>query len=535
MRSAKPIGPKWVNCPRLCRMRATLASPDLFARLTAEIVASSDATVEVPTPSTGETLHSLPQSSAADVLDATARARIAQLAWARAGFAERRRVLLRAHDLVLERRELLLDLIQLESGKTRGQAFEEVFQAASVTRFNALEARRVLRGGARRGGIPTVLTASVRYRPKGVAGVITPWNYALSLAAMDVVPALAAGCAVVQKADDQGALSILALRRAFIDAGVPEALWAVVTGPAAEVGEAVTDVADYICFTGSTATGRKVAEKAGRRLVGASLELGGKNALLVLDDAEPVDAARGAAHAAFSAMGQLCVSVERFYVDRKVAGAFQRELVTRLQGAALGSELEYRADYGSLTSAAQLARVQAHLDDAVAKGATVLVGGTARPDLGPWFFEPTVLTGVTPEMSVYADETFGAIASLYLVDGDAEAIVAANQSQYGLNASIFSGSQRHASRVADALEAGSININEGYRGSFSAVSAPMGGVKQSGVGRRNGREGLLRFVEPITVARSTGLIPLPRTAAEYRTLVPVMVLVSQALKAIRRA
>ena len=197
-------------------MRATLASPDLFARLTAEIVATGDATVEVPTPSTGETLHVLPRSTAGDVHDATARARIAQLAWARAGFAERRRVLLRAHDLVLERRELLLDLIQLESGKTRGQAFEEVFQAASVTRYNAVMARKVLRGGPRRSGIPTVLTASVRYRPKGVAGVITPWNYALSLAAMDVVPALAAGCAVVQKADDQGALSILALRLSLI-------------------------------------------------------------------------------------------------------------------------------------------------------------------------------------------------------------------------------------------------------------------------------------------------------------------------------
>ena len=215
-------------------MRAPTASPDLFASLTDDVVASGSETVAVPTPSTGEVLHELPRSSADDVRDAVARARLAQLAWARAGFAERRRVLLRAHDLLLERRELLLDLVQLESGKTRGQAFEEVFQAASVTRYNALVGHDACSAAGRRalGAARSSSTTRVRYRPKGVVGVITPWNYALSLAAMDVVPALAAGCAVVQKADDQGALSILALRRAFIDAGVPEALWAVVAGPA---------------------------------------------------------------------------------------------------------------------------------------------------------------------------------------------------------------------------------------------------------------------------------------------------------------
>ena len=472
-------------------MRDAIASPALFERLTDDVVASGAEAVPVLTPSTGEVLYELPRSSADDVRDAVARARLAQLAWARAGFAERRRVLLAAHDLILERRDLLLDLVQLESGKTRGQAFEEVYQAAGVTRYNALAARRVLGGRRARSGVPTVTTTRVRYRPKGVAGVITPWNYALALAAMDVIPALAAGCAVVQKADDQGALTILALRRAFIDAGVPEALWAVVAGPAAEVGEALTDEVDYICFTGSTATGRKIGEKAGRRLVGASLELGGKNALLVLDDVDPAQAAASAAHAAFSAMGQLCVSIERIYVDQKVAAPFQRALIGHLREAKLGSALEYDADFGSLASAAQLERVEAHLADAVAKGATVLVGGRHRPDLGPSFFEPTVLTGVTPDMTAYAEETFGAIACLYLVNSDDEAVLAANASDYGLNASVFTRSPSRARRIADALDAGGVNINEGYRGSFSSVAAPIGGVKQSGVGRRNGEVGLL--------------------------------------------
>ncbi|MGW9630485.1 succinic semialdehyde dehydrogenase [Agromyces sp. NPDC055520] len=514
-------------------MRAPTASPALFTSLTDDVVASGSETTPVPTPSTGETLHELPRSSADDVLDAFARARLAQLAWARAGFAERRRVLLRAHDLILERREMLLDLIQLESGKTRGQAFEEIFEAVSVTRYNALAARKVLHGRPVRSGLPTVATSRVQFRPKGVVGVITPWNFALSLAAMDVVPALAAGCGVVQKADDQGALSILALRRAFVDAGVPAALWAVVAGPATEVGEALTDVADYICFTGSTATGRKIGEKAGRRLVGSSLELGGKNALLVLDDVDPATAAANSAHAAFSAMGQLCVSVERIYVDQKIAGPYQRALVERLRASKLGSSLDFGADFGSLASAAQLARVQAHLDDAVAKGAVVLVGGKHRPDLGPWFFEPTILTGVTPDMLVYAEETFGAIASLYLVDSDEEAVLAANSSEYGLNAAVFTNSASRARRVADALEAGSVNINEGYRGSFASVAAPMGGVKQSGLGRRNGEAGLLRFVEPVTISSTTGLLQLPRTGREYEQQAPLLMLLARGLKTLR--
>ena len=510
------------------------ATPAIFASLTDDLVASGSETVAVPTPSTGESLHELPRSSGDDVRDAVSRARLAQLAWARAGFAERRRILLRAHDLLLDRRELLLDLVQLESGKTRGQALEEVYQAASVTRYNALAAKRVLRGRSRRAGVPVATTTRVRYRPKGVAGVITPWNYALSLAAMDVVPALAAGCAVVQKADDQGALSILALRRAFIDAGVPEAVWAVVAGPADEVGEALTDQVDYICFTGSTATGRKIAEKAGRRLVGASLELGGKNAMIVLDDVDPDQAAADAAYGCFSAMGQLCVSIERIYVHRKVAGPFTRALVERLGSARLGSSLAYDSDFGSLATAAQLERVRSSLDDALAKGATVVSGGRPRPEIGPWFFEPTVLTGVTAEMRVHAEETFGAIASLYIVDTEEEAVLAANASEYGLNASVMTRSPRRARRVADALEAGSININEGYRGTFSSVDAPMGGMKASGLGRRNGPEGLLRFVEPVTISATTGLLQLPRSAGEFATLAAPFMLLARALRAIRR-
>jgi acyl-CoA reductase-like NAD-dependent aldehyde dehydrogenase len=515
-------------------MPASPLAHSFIAELDRDIVSTTGQTVPVIAPFSGRVLHELSQSSAGDVQNGYVRARFAQLAWARRGFAHRRAVLLRAHDLLLARRERLLDAVQSETGKSRGQAFEEIFQAASVTRYNALSARGVLRGGRRRAGIPLVVTTRVRYRPKGVAGVITPWNYPLSLAAMDVVPALAAGCGVVQKIDNQGALSILALRRAFIDAGVPAELWTVVTGDGNTIGGAVTRNADYICFTGSTATGKIVAAQAAANLTGVSLELGGKNPMIVLDDVDPTKAATDAAYACFSSLGQLCVSTERIYVERGVAAAFLGEFARITGELTLSGAFDYSADVVSLTTQAQLERVTAHVTDAVAKGATVLAGGKPRPDIGPLFFEPTVLTGVTPEMHLYANETFGPVVSVAIVDSEQEAILAANNSEFGLNASVFSGSPGRAMRIANALEAGSVNINEGYRGSFSSVDAPMGGVKQSGLGRRNGPEGLLRFVDPVTVSRATGLLQLPRLGREFARLAGPMLLLARILKLLRR-
>jgi acyl-CoA reductase-like NAD-dependent aldehyde dehydrogenase len=502
--------------------------------LTSGLTATSGRTRAVIAPFTGDTLHELPLSTPQDVADATAAARVAQASWWAAGWAHRREVLLRAHDLLLERRELLLDAVQTETGKTRGQAFEEVFNSAAATRYNALAAHRVLRGGPRRGGIPLVLTARVDYRPKGVIGVITPWNYPLSLAIMDIAPALAAGNGVVQKADDQGALSILAARRCFTDAGVPEALWAVVAGDGEEIGNAVVDAGDYVSFTGSTATGTRVAQRAAGRLVPASMELGGKNPMIVLDDVDPVQAAADAAYGCFSAAGQLCVSMERVYVLRDVADRFIPAFAERVTSLRLGPDLDYTTDVGSLATKAQLERVMAHIDDAVAKGATVLAGGKARPDLGPYFVEPTVLTDVTSSMQCFAHETFGPVVAITVVDSEAAAIAAANDSEFGLNASVLSGSRSRGLRVARRLKAGSVNVNEGYRATFGSVDAPMGGVKHSGLGRRNGAEGLLRYADATTIASATGLLQLPRTGAEFQKLTPAMLLLLRTLRAVRR-
>ena len=505
-----------------------------FGPLTSDLTTTTGTTATVIAPFTGEVLHELPLSSASDVADAAASARAAAVAWRAAGHAHRRAVLLKAHDLLLERRDDLLDILQTETGKTRGQAFEEVFQGANVARYYAVKARGILARHRRRATIPVIMQTRVSYKPKGLIGVITPWNYPLSLSLMDVVPALAAGNGVVQKADNQGALSILASRRAFIEAGVPAALWAVVAGPGDEVGNAVVDAADYVCFTGSTRTGTKVGERAAKALHGASLELGGKNPLIVLDDVVPAKAAAGAVYGCFSSMGQLCVSIERIYVDRKVADEFTSAFAARVSSLAQGSALDFSTDVGSLTSAAQLERVTAHVDDAVAKGARVLAGGKPRPDLGPYFYEPTVLTGVTSEMACFANETFGPVVAIQVVENEAEAVAAANATEFGLNASIFSGSRRRARALAEQIDAGSVNINEGYRASFGSVDAPMGGMKHSGLGRRNGPEGLLRFVEARTVSESTGILALPRTGAQWQRLAPLMLLVLRVLKGVRR-
>jgi succinate-semialdehyde dehydrogenase/glutarate-semialdehyde dehydrogenase len=502
--------------------------------LVRDLTATSGHTARVLAPFTGEVLHELPLSSEQDVEDAAAAARVAQAAWWAAGDAHRRRVLLRAHDILLERREELLDLVQTETGKTRGQAFEEVFNSANATRYNALAARRVLRGGRRRGGIPFVFSPRVRYAPKGIVSVITPWNYPLSLAIMDIAPALAAGNGIVQKADNQGALSILAARRAFIDAGLPAALWAVVAGEGSSVGNAVVDAGDYVCFTGSTATGRHVAQRAAARLVGASMELGGKNALIVLDDVDPQRVAGDVANACFSAAGQLCVSMERIYVLRGVADRFIPAFADRVKHLSIGPAYDYSTDVGSLATEKQLRSVMAHIEDATKKGATVLAGGVARPDIGPYFVEPTVLTDVTDDMDCVRHETFGPVVAVHVVDSEDEAVAAANDTDYGLNGAVFSRSRAHARRVAARLHAGSVNINEGYRASFGSMDAPQGGVKQSGLGRRNGPEGLLRYVEVHTVADNTGLLRLPATGPEWSTMIAPMMLLLRLEKLFRR-
>ncbi len=468
-------------------------------------VASDAPTITTQAPFTGQPVAAIPVSSEAAVSTAFSIASQAQRSWKTTSMHRRSEIMLRFHDLIIERRDEGLDIIQRETGKARSHALEEVLDVAITARYYGRTAARTLRPERLPGPLPLVTTALSLRHPKGVIGIISPWNYPLTLAVSDAIPALMAGNGIVLKPDIQTTLTALWAIDLLYESGLPEGLFGVVAGEGFDVGPMITERGDYIMFTGSTAVGRQVAARCGERLIGCSMELGGKNAMIICHDANLDKAAEVAVRACFANAGQLCISMERIYVDARIRQAFTANFVERVQDMRMIADIGWGADMGSLVSQRQLDTIGAHVDDAVAKGATVLAGGHPRPDIGPLFFEPTVLTNVTDDMVCFGNETFGPVVSVYSFDNEDEAVKLANDTPYGLNASIMVGNLRRGRELAARLHAGTVNINEGYAVAWGSTSAPMGGMGDSGVGRRHGKEGIVKYTESQTIATQRAL------------------------------
>ncbi|MQA09829.1 MAG: aldehyde dehydrogenase family protein [Pseudonocardiaceae bacterium] len=504
----------------------------LLSTLAGHVVSSTPRAATTTAVYTGGSLADMPQSATDDVAHAVRVARGVQPGWAGTDIGERVQVLRRFHDLLLEHQDTVVDLIQAETGKARRHAFDECLEPALTTGYYLRKGAKALRSRRLEGMMPFLVGARQHRQPKGVVGIISPWNYPFALAISDVVPALLAGNAVVLKPDTQTSLSPLFGVELLRRAGVPEGVVQVVLGEGPVVGTSVVENVDYVCFTGSTRTGRDVAQRAGARLIGCSLELGGKNPMLVLDDADLDRAARAAVSACFTNAGQVCLCAERLYVHESVRAAFLDRFLARIGKLRLAASYEYDADIGSLTSARQLQAVSRFVDDAKSKGATVLTGGRARPDIGPYFYEPTVLTGVTKNMACFAEETFGPVVAVYSFTSDDDALAMANASEYGLNGCVFTRDVRRGRHVGSRLRVGSVNINDGFAAAYGSTDAPMGGMGSSGLGRRHGVEGIQKYTETQAIAtQRAGLFPPPRWMP-YR---PFARAVTATLRGLRKA
>ncbi|MHC9294342.1 succinic semialdehyde dehydrogenase [Mycobacterium sp. LTG2003] len=449
---------------------------------------------------TGRELTTIPVGTAEDVTAAFAKARAAQAAWAKRPVKERCAIIERFRELVAKNRDFLMDVAQAETGKARSAAQEELVDIMLNSRYYARQAAKLLAPKRVQGLLPGVVKTVVNHHPKGVVGVISPWNYPMTLSISDSIPALLAGNAVVVKPDSQTPYCTLANAELLYEAGLPRDLFAVVPGPGSVVGTAIVENCDYLMFTGSTATGRSLAEQCGRRLIGFSAELGGKNPMIVAKGANLDVAAKAATRACFSNAGQLCISIERIYVERDIADEFTAKFGEQVRNMKLSPAYDFTADMGSLISEDQVKTVSGHVDDAKVKGAKVIAGGNARPDIGPLFYEPTVLSDVTDEMECARNETFGPLVSIYPVDSVEEAIEKANDTEYGLNASVWAASKAEGEAIATRISSGTVNVDEGYALAFGSTAAPMGGMKASGVGRRHGADGILKYTESQTVS-----------------------------------
>lgn len=435
-----------------------------------------------------------------DIREAAGHARDAQQRWQGLPFDNRARVIRRFHDLILGHRERILDTIQAETGKARRDALAEVVTVAGTARYYLAHGAEHLETRRRRPAVPAITSAEIIYKPHGLVGLITPWNYPFLLGIADALPALLAGNAVLLKPSELTPLSAVLARDFLVESGLDSNLLAVLPG-AGDVGTELIQHVDYIGFTGGTVTGRKVAVAASARLIPYSLELGGKNPMVVLQGAPLADAAAGLIAGAFSNSGQTCISVERVYVQETVYDEFTRRVLEKTSALKLGWSKSWDIDMGCMISREHAAKVLGRIGRAVGEGARVLAGGKARPDLGSSFVEPTILTNVADTMPISREETFGPVITLYPVRDADEALARANDSEFGLNASVWAKSETQARAVARQLETGSAAINSTLL-IYNSFDVPMGGVKLSGIGRRHGEHGILRYTQAQSIVSS---------------------------------
>ncbi len=449
-------------------------------------------------PTTGEELGRVPVCAPDEVARALARARAAQVDWRALSFRERGDIIMRARAIVLEELEDIALLISRESGKPVAEAVSmELVPTLDLMRHFARETARMLKPEKLSIGLYALMgrTSHLVYRPLGVVGIISPWNFPWAIPLGEVVMSLMAGNAVVLKPSELTPLVGLKIGDVFKRAGLPTGLLEIVTGDGATGGSLVEAGADKIMFTGSVATGQRVAEVAARTLTPVVLELGGKDPMIVLEDADISAAARAAVWGAFANAGQACASVERCYVHERIARDFTERVVaqTRLLRQGTGED----TDIGAMSSERQLRVVEEHVDDAVLRGARVLVGGSRAKNLSDagTFHEPTVLADVDHTMLVMREETFGPVLPLMTFKTEDEAIRLANDSPFGLTASVWTRNIRRGRRVASQIEAGTVMVNEVLY-THAIAQTPWGGVKASGMGRTHGRLGLLELVAP---------------------------------------
>ncbi len=453
--------------------------------------ADSGDTLKVDNPATGEIITTVPKMGKAETKRAIAAAEKAMKAWAARTAADRAKILRKWYNLMLEHQDALGELLTREQGKSLTEAKGEIAYAASFIDWFAEEGKRAY------GEVIPTHDASKRIvtlrQPVGVVGAITPWNFPSAMITRKVGPALAAGCAVVLKPASQTPLSALALAVLAEEAGLPAGLFNVLTGSASAIGGELTsnETVRKISFTGSTEVGRTLMAQSAETIKKVSLELGGNAPFVVFDDADIDAAAEGAVASKFRNAGQTCVCTNRFYVQAGVYDAFVEKLCAKVKTLKVGDGLDEGVQIGPMIDENGVEKVEEHLADAVKKGATILTGGQ-RHELGKTFFQPTVVAGVTQDMQLCREETFGPLAGVVKFETEDEGVALANDTIFGLAGYFYSRDISRIWRVAEAMETGMIGINTGI---LSTEVAPFGGIKQSGLGREGSRHGLDDYME----------------------------------------